>query len=326
MVVNNYQNRNPGRHLERNIMSTSTPTPQPLNILAIGASRNIGYHVSLKLLRTGATVTYLLRNPSIFDNDSSIQPFISSGQARIVKGDGLVKEDLTRVWAEAISRTDDGHVDYLLFTLGGTPKFSATKGFVFNPPNLVTLSLLNTFSTLPPSLTSTLKCIIISSAGLTPASHASIPTLLKPLYTYILDSGPHIDKIGAERVLHHLVPGWSWTATSGDDKDPSTALLPTDWQNMEGLPKEGELKHVVVIRPSLLTDGESKAEKYAEKEKKHPEKVEKMRKKGKVPYRVSAEEELGGYNVSRKDVAHFVVELMLKRWDEFGNKVVNISQ
>lgn len=118
--------------------STSAAQKAPLNILSIGASRNIGYYASLKLLRTsppsrtpfhlissqsltenGATVTFLLRNPSIFDTDTSIQPFISSGKAHIVKGDALVKEDVAKAWNEAISRDESaGRVDYLLFTLG----------------------------------------------------------------------------------------------------------------------------------------------------------------------------------------------------------------
>ncbi|KAJ3565592.1 hypothetical protein NP233_g7535 [Leucocoprinus birnbaumii] len=304
--------------------SATTSQSQPLNIFAIGASRNIGYYASLKLLQSGATVTFLLRNPTIFDNDTAMQPFISSKSAHIVKGDALVKGDVARAWAEAMAKNDEGRVDYLLFTLGGIPKFSLSKGFALNPPNLVTVSILNTLSTLPPSLLPSVRVITISSTGLTPSSHDSLPTLMKPLYGVVLAS-PHNDKVGAERVLHHLVDGWSWTSTAADDKDPSSALLPENWQSMEGLPKEGELKHVVVIRPSLLMDGESKGEKYDELKKQGKELPNKG-KRGRLPYRVSTESELGGYTVTRKDVAHFIVELIQGRWDEFENKVVNISE
>jgi hypothetical protein len=64
----------------------------------------------------GARVTYLLRNPSVFDNDADLQPFLSSGKARIVKGDALVKNDVIRTWSEATK--DSKLVDYLLFTPG----------------------------------------------------------------------------------------------------------------------------------------------------------------------------------------------------------------
>jgi hypothetical protein len=64
----------------------------------------------------GATVTYLLRNPSVFDNDADLQPFLSNGKARIVKGDALVKNDVVRTWSEATR--DSTPVDYLLFTPG----------------------------------------------------------------------------------------------------------------------------------------------------------------------------------------------------------------
>jgi hypothetical protein len=44
----------------------------------------------------------------------------------------------------------------------------------------------------------------------------------------------------------------------------------------------------------------------------------------KKSYRVS-EAELGGWTVSRKDVAHFVADVTLSRWDEFENKRVSIA-
>jgi hypothetical protein len=89
--------------------------------------------------------------------------------------------------------------------------------------------------------------------------------------------------------------------------------LPSDWKSTEGLPVKGSLKSVIVIRPSLLIDRKSQAEKYESKGRKDKE-----------PYKVSTEE-IGGYAVSRRDVAHFVVDLVTKRWNEFENKIVNIS-
>ncbi|KXN89299.1 hypothetical protein AN958_05803 [Leucoagaricus sp. SymC.cos] len=308
-------------------MSTTTETPAAqvsLNVLAIGASRNIGYYSSLKLLQHGATVTFLLRNPTTFDNDTEIQKFVSSGHARLVKGDALVKDDVARVWAAAIDRNDQRRIDYLLFTLGGTPKFSPTKGFVVSPPNLVTQSLLNTLSTLPLSqLPFPPKILTISSTGLTPTSHASLPPLLKPMYGYLLAS-PHADKVGAEQVMHHVTANWTWNTQA--DSEAEAGILPEGWEKTEGLPAESSLQHVIVIRPSLLTDGKSLGEKYDTLREEGKEKeIQKMRKKGQ-PYRVSTgTQELGGYTVARKDVAHFIVELFLNRWNEYDNKVVHIS-
>lgn len=89
--------------------------------------------------------------------------------------------------------------------------------------------------------------------------------------------------------------------------------------------KQNELRHVVVLRPSLFTDGESLGEKYDEAERKAKETKGKERKKDKAPYRVETEREIGGYTISRKDVAHFIVDLVLNRWAEYENKIVNIS-
>lgn len=284
-------------------------TSSPLNVLSIGGSRNIGFYSSLKLLHVGATVTFLLRDPSIFDNNDTISPFLASGQARVIKGDALVKDDVARAWSEAAR--DRGQVDFLLFTLGGKPNFHLTKGFTINPPNLVTQSLLNALCTLPHPPP---KIITISSAGLTPTSHASLPFALKPVYSYLL-AGAHADKIGAERILHHCTAGWSWN--SAVDGEPGKGILGDGWKDTEGLPEQGSLKQVIVLRPSMFTDGESVAEKF--------EAQGKGTGNGKPPYRVSTDKELKGWTISRKDVAHFVVDVILNRWNEFENRIVNIS-
>lgn len=127
-------------------------TSTTMKVYTIGGSRNIGYHASLRLLRKsihfprvlascqsesapwlfvdkGATVTFLLRNPSCFDEDEAIQGFVKQGRVRTVKGDALVKEDVRRGWEVAgqnvpgSSSDADGRVDVLLFTVG---KFTYT--------------------------------------------------------------------------------------------------------------------------------------------------------------------------------------------------------
>ncbi|GLB38000.1 hypothetical protein LshimejAT787_0410510 [Lyophyllum shimeji] len=292
-----------------------------MNILVIGGSRNIGYYASLRFLEAGHTVTFALRNLSVFDNDAQVQPYLQSGKAHLVKCDALVRDDVQRAWTAAASHSDSGAVDILLFTVGGTPKFHLTKGFVISPPNLVTQSLLNALSTLPSpssqsSPSSRPRIITISSTGLTRTSHAALPCPLKPLYAYLLAS-PHRDKVGAERVVSHLA-GWPWNTAEDGEPVPEVLDPRGAWKDGEGMPAEGALKgDVLVVRPALLTDGECLAEKGHEGEGEG-------NKEGTRAYRVS-EEELGGWTVSRRDVAHFVVDAALNRWEEYRGKRVSIA-
>ncbi|KAJ6594479.1 hypothetical protein B0H19DRAFT_1056764 [Mycena capillaripes] len=271
----------------------------PLNILAIGASKNIGYFAAVRLLKQGATVTFLLRTPSVFDKDTDIQGYVKSGKARLVKGDAARDEDARRAWEEA------GVVDALIFSVGTYPRFDLLKGFVMDPPNPVTKCLLSVLCTMPKH-TPPPKIVVFSSIGLSRVSHAALPILLKPLYGVLLASA-HRDKIGVERVVAHCA-GWAWDPAV--DGETGADILSTGWTEREGLPVPGSLTDVLVVRPALLTDGKCKADEVAAKGKGNS-------------YRAS-EEELGGYTISRKDTAHFVVDA-LSRWDEFKNKRVNVS-
>ncbi|KZT00053.1 uncharacterized protein LAESUDRAFT_745958 [Laetiporus sulphureus 93-53] len=277
-----------------------------MNVFAIGASRNIGYFAALRLLAQGATVTFFLRSPSVFDQDKAIQEFVSSGKARLVKGDALNADDVRRGWETAQNGGTD-RVDLLLFTVGGTPSFSITRGIAISPRNLCTQSLLNVLSTLPASLrapASQPRIVILSSIGLSRASHAALPLLLKPLYGYLL-RGPHADKLAMERVVAYC----AWRTWDGDEDELEEGILPEGWREMEGLPAEGMLEHVVVVRPALLTDGECRAETAGTE----------------PPYRV-ADHDLGdGYRVSRKDVAHFIVEGLLTDWQQWEGKCLSIA-
>lgn len=276
-----------------------------MKVLVIGGSRNIGYFSAVRFLKSGEIVTFLLRTPSVFDKDEVIQEFVKSGKARLVKGDALVKEDCKKAWEEAAKGEPDSEgVDLLVFTVGGTPTFQLTKGFVISPANLVTQSLLNTLSTMPSHKT---KIITISVSGVTKKSHASLPFLLKQIYTYLI-AVPHKDKLCAERVVAHL-SDWPWDAKDGE---PGEDMMGEgDWRKKEGLPEKGELKDmVVVIRPSLLTDGECRAEKDI---------------KGKAPYRATEGDVEKGWTISRKDVSHFLVEGVVKNWNEWKGKYVAIA-
>ncbi|KAG8858385.1 hypothetical protein FRB96_005270 [Tulasnella sp. 330] len=265
-----------------------------MKVLAIGASRNIGYHSTLQLLQQGHHVVYLLRKPSVFDANEAMKPFIDSGVAEIVQGDALVADDLTRAWAQA---TVGGPVDVVLFTLGSTQaSFSISSlSFTINPPNLCTAALLNTLTTLPhSSATVQPRFIITTSFGVTKASHSSVPLLTRPLYSMI--KGPHADKMGMESICTYSA-GWT---PGAKEKIPSEEILTTGWEDR--LPGKGWMKHVVILRPALLTDG--------------PE-------TGK--YRVGDEKLTGVWTVSRKDVAHFIVTDLLANWEKYEGKGVSIA-
>ncbi|TRM67898.1 hypothetical protein BD626DRAFT_395349 [Schizophyllum amplum] len=269
-----------------------------LSVLVLGGSKNIGYYAAVRLLAAGATVTFLLRNATVFDQDPVLQNAIMKGKARLVKGDALKKDDVAHAWAEA---GKDAPVGVLLSTVGGAPKVSLTKGVVLDPPNIVTQCVFNILCTMPKDAPQP-RMVFVSSSGLTKRSHASIPVLLKPMYSYLL-AGPHRDKMGQERVLSYCA-GLPWDE---GEAEPAEEIMGVKWQEREGLPAADSLKKVPVVRPALLTDGECEADKGKAKS-----------------YRVS-EAELGGYTVSRKDVGHFIAKALLSEWDQYEGKIVNVG-
>ncbi|KIK81059.1 hypothetical protein PAXRUDRAFT_15452 [Paxillus rubicundulus Ve08.2h10] len=267
-------------------------------VLVIGGSRNIGYLSAVRLLDSGATVTFLLRKVQVFDGNETIQKYVEQGKARLVQGDALIKDDVQRAWDEA-AKGDDKLVDLLLFTVGSpTATFDLRKGMLISPPNLVTQALLNVFETTPPSDP---KFIAISSTGVTEESHKALPLVVRIVYGYLIPQ-PHRDKRGAEQVFAHLAD-WPW-----DKKDDVGAdILGEDWSHR--VRPRGQYKNVLVIRPAWLTDGASLADKTP----------------GKQPYRVKDWDMKGAYKISRNDVSHFIVETAVKHWDEWKGRCVSIA-
>ncbi len=150
------------------------------------------------------------------------------------------------------------------------------------------------------------RFVVITSMGITAASHKALPFALKPLYGSML-SGPHEDKLGAERLLAH-VRGIPWTASDPIKKE----VLADGWQNTPGLPKAGEIKQLVIIRPALLSDGDCKGDAGP--------------KKGKGPYRTLKDGDFGdGYRVSRKDIAHFIVCDALPNWEKWEGSGITVA-
>ncbi|KAG8947124.1 hypothetical protein FRC04_010975 [Tulasnella sp. 424] len=261
-----------------------------MKVLAIGASRNIGYFATLNLLKAGNTVVFQLRNVSAFDDDAEMQPFVKSGQAKLVKGDALVQEDARTAWTEA--NADGVPVDVVLLTVGGAAKFTLTKGFVINPPNLCTSALVNILSVIPHDLSTQPKIVAVTSNGITAKSHQGIPFLAKGFYALI--TVPHADKLGMEKAIHWSA-GWPWK-----EEQPEAHILPQGWQEQLG-GKPGWLKSVVVVRPAILTDGEE---------------VGKYKVGQEIP---------GLWTVSRKDVGHFISNDVLKDWSKWEGKAVSVG-
>ena len=184
-----------------------------------------------------------------------------------------------------------------------------TCGFVFNPPDIVARSLMNTFSTIPDALRAPEhqpRFVIITSMGITSTSHKALPLALKPLYGTMLQ-GPHEDKLGAERLLAHLrrLP---WTVPDEVKKE----VLPDGWRDTPGLPRAGEIRQLIIVRPALLSDGPCKGDAGA--------------KKGKGPYRTLKDGDFGdGYRVSRKDIAHFIVCDALPNWEKWEGSGITVA-
>jgi hypothetical protein len=273
------------------------------NILVVGGSRHIGYYSALRFLDAGATVTFLLRSPTIFDNDNAIQNHVRSGKAHLFKGDALVREDIQKLWAEASKETP---VDLVLFTVGfsGTPKFHLMKGFVMTPSNLVTQCLLNVLGEMPKNPEAPFpKVITLSATGVSLSSRAKVPLALRVFYGYLIQH-PLQDKLGMERVIYHCA-GWDWDATDGE---PSEEIMGSAWREREGLPAPGTLTNAIVLRPALLNDGECLADAG----------------KSGAPYR-AGEGQVVGWSVSRKDVAHFIFDVVTNHWEKYGNKQISIA-
>ncbi|CAE6445062.1 unnamed protein product [Rhizoctonia solani] len=202
-----------------------------MRVLLLGASRNVGYFVAQRLVAQGHICTLLLRNTDAMESDPAMADFIRDGKIKLVRGDGLVSEDVQRAWDTTRS---DGDVDLVYFGIGGYPKFSITQGFVLTPADLTTRSAEVLLSVIQTSTTPTTrpKLVVITSNGLDKRTHALLPLLLKPVYKYALRTA-HEDKIGLEKNVQ-TAAGWDGGADGG-------------WFGSQNL---------VVVRPAMFTDGE----------------------------------------------------------------------
>jgi hypothetical protein len=238
-----------------------------------------------------------------------MQPYIESKHAIPVQGDALIAADVQRAWEVA------GNVDFLLFTLGGVvATFHPIKGVMLVPPNIVTQAFLTALCTAPAHLRATLRVVAISAMGLTSEGHAHLPLPMRLLYSWMLP-GPHRDKAGLECVLAHCA------GRTYEGMQPEEDIMGAAWQNREGLPAAGTVPRILVVRPAWLTDGKCKAEASGGAGRSGTSKVQSMGKGN--AYRVS-EDDMTGWVISRSDVAHFLFDAIVNKWDEFEGKCVNL--
>lgn len=172
------------------------------------------------------------------------------------------------------------------------------KGIGLTDPSVCTRATLATLSTIPSALRVPGKqprIILISSAGITQESHKALPFAWRVLYPWLL-ANPHADKFGLERVIAH-VTGRAWT----DPEPPAASMSREDWQNTPGLPAAGEFPNVVVLRPAFFSEG-----KFTGKYK-------------------TSHKGLSSHFISRPDVAHFIVEGVLKNWSEWKGDCASIG-
>lgn len=106
--------------------------------------------------------------------------------------------------------------------------------------------------------------------------------------------------------------GWTW-----DERDnPGTDVLDWDWKASRDLPGPGTVQNVVVVRPALLTDGICRADQEKKRRTGYPHGEQ---------YTVEEGDLKGRWTISRKDVAHFVVERVIKEWNDWEGKRVSIA-
>ena len=169
--------------------------------------------------------------------------------------------------------------------------------------DLSTRGLQNVLCTMPqPAGVPLPKIIVLSTTGASRKARSKTPLMQRPLYGYLIQQ-QMADKLGMERVIAHCA-GWTWT-----DEEPVAQVMGEGWKQRKGLPAPGTLTEAVVLRASLLTDGECKAEGKSENA---------------LSYH-AVEGVDGGATISRKDVAHFVFEAVTKKWDKYVNKQISVS-
>jgi hypothetical protein len=144
------------------------------------------------------------------------------------------------------------------------------------------------------------RIIAVSSSGLGEAGNKALPLVHRIAYPLLIDA-PHRDKLGLEVVLSrasgHLDDWMSLSQPIAPD------VLSAGWDRAVNLPGAGELPNAVLVRPAWLTDGPA-TEKYRV---------------------VDGQGDRKCKTVSRNDVAHFIAEQVVPRWEQWKGKAVTLA-
>ena len=119
---------------------------------------------------------------------------------------------------------------------------------------------------------------------------------MKPVYGIVLQV-PGADKLAMERLIGNAAGQPAW----GDDSPPEAGEV-----------TEQPWLSAVIVRAATLTDGECRGDDA------------KIRGSGKQPYR-TGELLPSSYTVSRKDVAHFIVEDAIPHFDKYKGRIVDVG-
>ncbi|KAH7101661.1 hypothetical protein BKA62DRAFT_702791 [Auriculariales sp. MPI-PUGE-AT-0066] len=259
-----------------------------MHVLILSASRHIGYFAALRLLAKGETVSLFVRSANRFDDDQAIQGHIRAGRARVVVGDGLNEEDVRRA-------VHSDSFDFILISIGATQIKMTFPHPTITPADICERSTKNVLAALrssPHETSRATRVIAITSAGMGRQGFAALPLAWKPVYWWLLPK-MHADKQNMERALGGAAGRTDWGEEAVVQASPAHEQA---WLN------------AMIVRPAHLTDSESLADKQSG---------------GKEAYRVG-EYLRGIWSISRKDVAHFIVEEAIPNFAKYRNRAVDI--
>jgi len=84
-------------------------------------------------------------------------------------------------------------------TFSGDQDGKFFKGVIIDPPNLCTISVLNVLRAIAPTDLRP-RLAVVTSTGVTTASHYSLPLIMRPLYSWLLPNA-FADKRGMETIV-----------------------------------------------------------------------------------------------------------------------------
>ncbi|TFL00595.1 hypothetical protein BDV98DRAFT_569269 [Pterulicium gracile] len=297
----------------RGTSEIKTYNPDFWNVLVIGGSRDVGFPTALAFLERAFTVTFLLRDKHVFDEDGTVQAFISAGALKLVEGSAFTEADVKKAWDAAMKHGAGPQrgIDVLTFTVAGSPKYAFSKAEA-SPPNVVTLAVQALLCGTRIASTPATRLILVTGAGALHESLSALPWSLRQL-TLTTKAASNRDKLAAERLIAHAA-GWTWDAVKhGVPEEERMMEGGKGWASRSGMPAEGSLTNLLVVRPLPLTDGECQGDKT--KDERH----------GKDPYKVETLNVNNEWSISKKDVAHFIVKAATSKWEQYKNSAVYLG-